>query len=189
MNAAKSQVKFTYEDYRTLPESMAERYELLDGELVMVPSPTVGHQRASRNLETLLWGFVRERRLGEVLYAPCDVVLGEGKDRQVVQPDLFFVSSQRRHIVMEGEIRGAPDLVVEILSPATAERDRGYKRTLYARHGVQEYWLVDPDARTIEVFVPGEEGLVCQHVYRDPETLTSTLIEGLRLGLDQVFTP
>ena len=85
--------------------------------------------------------------------APFDVVLS---DTDVVQPDILFVSNERMGIVTEDNIQGAPDLVIEILSPSTAERDRTFKRSLYARHGVREYWLVDPDARSVEVLVLGE---------------------------------
>ena len=113
----KPRVKFTYEDYKSLPESETKRYELLGGELVEVPSPTEYHQRISMNLEFILQQFVRERDLGRVYHTPLDVVLGEGDEREVVQPDLFFISKERSRIIAEEEIRGAPDLVVEITSP------------------------------------------------------------------------
>ena len=100
-------------------------------------------------LSTQLNMFIKERALGELFSAPCDVVLS---DSDVVQPDLLFVSREREHLLSGGEnVRGAPDLVIEILSPATADRDRGYKRELYGRHGVTEYWLVDPIAETVSV--------------------------------------
>ena len=92
--------------------------------------------------------------MGEVYVAPFDVVLS---DTDVVQPDVLFVSKRRSDIITPDNIRGAPDLVVEILSPATAERDRTIKLDLYAQHGVQEYWIVDPDAKSITVLVRGGE--------------------------------
>ena len=183
----KAVIKFTYKDYKSLPESERERYELLEGELVMVPSPTPYHQRISRNLEWHLWGFVRARQLGEVLAAPCDVVLGERGEERVVQPDIIFISKAREEIIQEEEVRGAPDLVIEVLSPATAERDRTYKRTLYARHGVKEYWLVDPETKTIEVLELGERGYERAGLYKGDEVLTSPLLPGLRVPLSEVF--
>ena len=140
-------VKFTYEDYRTAPPD--KRYELLDGDLTMVPAPNLRHQKVQFRLGRELGNFIVEHALGEFFYAPCDVVLS---DTDVVQPDLLFVSREREHLLSGGEnVRGAPDLVVEILSPATADRDRGYKRQLYGRHGVTEYWLVDPTAETVSI--------------------------------------
>ncbi len=187
MGEPKAKIRFTYEDYKTLPESETKRYELLGGELVMVPSPTEAHQRISGNLEFVLRQFVRERRLGQVYDAPLDVVLGEGEEREVVQPDIFFISRERSHIIAEEEIRGAPDLVVEITSPATADRDRGYKKTLYARHGVREYWIVDPQEETIEVFTLGERGFQGVATYRKGEVLHSPLLAGLAIALGEVF--
>src|SRR5262249_54186269 len=110
---------FTYEDYLLLPED--RRYEIVDGELYMTPSPATYHQRILRQLERALGEYVEGRRLGEVLFAPCDVVLSE---TDIVQPDVLFVSSGRASIIGEKYISAAPDLVVEILSPATAQRDQ-----------------------------------------------------------------
>jgi Uma2 family endonuclease len=112
------------------------------------------HQRISRNLEYRLVQFVREGGLGQVFDSPIDVVLGEGKAREVVQPDIVFLSRDREYFVHDDEIRGAPDLVVEILSPGTEKSDKGYKMRLYARYGVREYWIVEPKARMVEVYTP-----------------------------------
>ena len=180
-------IKFTYEDYKSLPESETKRYELLGGDLVLVPSPTEYHQRISGNLEFVLRQFVREKGLGRVYHAPLDVVLGEGEEREVVQPDIFFISKERFQIIAEEEIRGAPDLVIEITSPATEDRDRHYKKTLYARHGVREYWIVDPEARKVEVFALGEKGFELVRAYEAGEALRSPLLEGLEVDLNEVF--
>lgn len=185
---SKTKVKFTYNDYKSLPESETKRYELLKGELVMVPSPTFDHQRISRNLQLLLWEFVRERSLGEVLDAPMDVVFGEGKEREITQPDIFFVSKERKGIISEQEIRGAPDLIIEIISPATEKRDRGYKRTLYAHFGVKEYWLVDPNRKMVEVLTLEEKGFEQSGLYGEKEAVVSPLLEDLNIDLKQVFS-
>lgn len=184
---AKAAIKFTYEDYKNLPESETERYELLEGDLVMVPSPNFEHQSISSHLEFLLYEFVRKRDLGVVLYAPFDVVLGEAGEEHVVQPDLLFVSKERKRIIREGEIRGAPDLVVEILSPYTGQRDRTVKKKLYARYGVKEYWLVEPEEETIEILTLGRRGYERVALYKKADTLTSPLLPGLKIPLREVF--
>ena len=176
-------VKFTYEDYQHTPED--KRYELLDGELVMVPAPNLGHQRIGAKLGTRLYTFVEEMGLGEVFFVPCDVVLS---NTDVVQPDLLFVSNERAHLLLGGDnVRGVPDLVVEILSPSTAGQDRTLKRALYVKHGVKEYWLVDPDARTVTVLLLGEDAFEVEAIYGEGQTMTSSTLAGFSLGLNEIF--
>ena len=177
-------VKLTYEDYRTAPAD--RRYELLDGDLIMVPAPNLKHQKVQRHLGQRLSQFIAERDLGEFFFAPCDVVLS---DTDVVQPDLLFVSGEREHLLSGGDnVRGAPDLVVEILSPATADRDRGYKRALYGRHGVTEYWLVDPTAETVSIHRQQAGALTVTQSFGREETLRSPLLAGLELHVDDIFS-
>ncbi len=140
-------LKLTYEDYAKTPEG--ERWELIDGELNMSPSPKRAHQRNQVKLGTRMSFFAEEKDLGEV-YFDFDVALS---DTDTVRPDLLFVSKERLHIITEDNVRGAPDLVVEIRSPSTARQDWTVKRELYARHGVKEYWLVDPEAATVAVLL------------------------------------
>ena len=184
MITAQPTFKFTYEDYRTAPPD--RRYELLDGDLLLTPAPNLKHQEVQFRLGSRLGQFILERALGKFFFAPCDVVLS---DTDVVQPDLLFVSRERRHLLSGGDnVRGAPDLVVEILSPATAHRDRGYKRALYAKHGVQEYWLVDPAAETASILLPLDGELAPAHTFGRNETLRSPLLAGFELDLDDVFS-
>ncbi|MFQ6090929.1 MAG: Uma2 family endonuclease [Candidatus Bipolaricaulia bacterium] len=183
MAQPKVQIKFTYKDYKSLPESETKRFELWEGELVMVPSPTTYHQRISKRLEITLIEHIEGSGLGEVLHAPLDVILSE---EIVLQPDIIFIAKEHSEIIAEEGIRGAPDLVVEILSPATAERDRTYKRTLYARYGIREYWLVDPREKTAEVLEWTESGYRRSGLYRDDEVLSSPLLD-LEIELSQVF--
>lgn len=181
-------IKFTYRDYKSLPHSERERFELLEGELIpMAPSPGEPHQWVSIALASMLYQFVRAHQLGRVYEAPFDVVLGEPAEEQVVQPDILFISKTRSEIIHAEEIRGAPDLVVEILSPATAEKDRTYKRTLYAKHGVKEYWLVDPESQAIEVLTLGARGYRRAGLYKRGQTLESPIMVGLKIPLDEVF--
>ena len=122
--------------------------------------------------------------MGRVYHAPFDVVLS---NVDVVQPDLLFVSNERGHIITPANIQGAPDLVVEILSPSTAERDRTFKRTLYAKYGVNEYWMVDTTAKDITVLLLGERGYEIVDTYGEGETLTSPTLESFTLNIGDLF--
>lgn len=154
------EIHFTYQDY--LLTSDDKRYELIEGELLMAPAPDTKHQSISGRLFTRLDRIISRGRLGYLFSAPCDVVLS---DEDVVQPDIFFISSERRGIIGEKNIQGPPDLVIEILSSKTLERDRIIKRKLYAKFGVMEYWIVDPKGETVEVCRLKEKGLVTFRVY------------------------
>ncbi len=106
----------------------------------------------------------------------------------VVQPDLLFVAREREHVLRNGDnVRGAPDVVVEILSPATAARDGTFKRDLYAAHGVKEYWLVDPDAKTVTVLLLEERGFAVTGIYGPGQNLTSPTLHGFTLDPDEIF--
>jgi Uma2 family endonuclease len=142
----------TYEDYCALPDD-GRRHEIIEGELHVTPSPSRAHQQVAASVLVALKPFVTARGLGDVFIAPFDVILEE---TSVVVPDLLFVAAARSGIVTDRGIRGAPDLIVEILSPGTARRDRIEKAQLYARHGVPHYWLVDPEMRILEVYELGE---------------------------------
>src|SRR5205809_5453135 len=138
----------TYADYCALPDD-GLRYEIVDGLLFAEPSPRRAHQNAVGNLFVILHAHVRAHDLGEVYVAPFDVILDP---RTTVVPDLVFVVRDRLEIIAERGVEGAPDLLVEVLSPGTARRDRVRKLNAYARHGVRHYWLLDPEAKTGEAF-------------------------------------
>ena len=182
MATAKTRVRFTYEDYLNTPED--KRYELLDGELIMVPSPNWPHQRTELKLGSRVIWFVERHDLGEVATAPMDVVLS---DTDVVQPDVLFISRERTSIIGHNAIYGAPDLVVEILSPSTTRRDLTFKRELYAKHGVKEYWQVNIDERRITVLSLGDNDYEVAAVYGIGETLTSPALPGFALAIDEIF--
>ena len=175
-------IKFTYDDYLNTPED--KRYELLDGDLVALPTPKEFHQRVSIQLGTKLVQFAVENRLGRVYHAPFDVVLS---DMDVVQPDLIFVSNERTDIITSANIQDAPDLVVEILSPSTAARDKTFKRSLYARHGITEYWMVDLTEKTITILRLGERGFEVVDTYSEGAILASPTLQGFTLSLDDIF--
>ena len=180
--ATQGAVRLTYTDYCATPDD--ERYELLGGNLMMVPAPNMKHQKVLLTLARKLGDFTEEHRLGNVYVAPCDVVLS---DTDVVQPDVLFISRAREHILTDDNVRGAPDLVIEILSPSTAERDLGYKHDLYGRHGVLEYWIVDPMAETVAVHRQGDGRLEAAETLGRGNILRTALFEGLELVLDDIF--
>ena len=170
----------TYEDYLKTPDD--ERWELLDGELLMVPSPNTAHQTVTGNLFIYLSIFVKERDLRRVFVAPYDVILSP---HNVVQPDVLFVPDEQRSIVTADNVKGAPALVIEVTSPSTAARDRDSKRRVYAQNGVREYWLADSGKQSISVMVRQGEEFWEVGVYGPEDVLTSPGLPGLALeGLD-----
>ena len=182
MATQRSGTLVTYEDYCNLPDD--ERYEIIDGELIMVAAPRRVHQASSRNIGTPLDTYVKANRLGEMYYAPTDVILS---DINVVQPDILFVSNARAHILADEGIRGAPDLVVEILSPSTARLDKVRKRELYARFRVPEYWQADVDDLNVLVLSLAGDDYETVGVYGLGETLVSPLLPGFTLDIDDIF--
>ena len=138
----------TYEDYAALPAD-GRRYEIHEGELSVTPAPGTRHQEVKANLFVALYHHVKEHGLGKLFDAPTDCLLSE---TTVVQPDIVFIETGRLPIIRERGIEGIPTLVVEVLSPSTAQMDRGSKGQLYARHAVPVYWIVDPEARTVDAY-------------------------------------
>lgn len=141
-------VVLTYHDYAALPND-GRRYEIHDGELSVTPAPGLKHQELLGNLFVALHLHVAARGLGKIFVAPVDVILS---DTSIVQPDIVFVATDHQGRMSDRGIEGAPTLAIEVLSPSTRTIDRHTKMQLYARHGIPWYWLVDPDARTVEVF-------------------------------------
>ena len=174
--------RLTYQDY--LSTSDDERYELLDGQLVMVPAPNMDHQDIVTNLGTALSVFVKEQELGRLYFGPTDVVLS---DTDVVQPDLIFVSKDREQVRTPANIQGAPDLIVEILSPSSATRDWRDKRELYARRGVKEYWVVDPSNKIVSIMLLQDGVLEIKGAYVAGDTVASSTLEGFSVALDDIF--
>jgi Uma2 family endonuclease len=177
-----ARVIWTYSDYRGLPDD-GNRYEIIDGDLHVTPAPTTTHQTVSKRIQLALMLQVEEPGQGIVFNAPIDVIFSE---MQAVQPDLLVVRSERRAIISERGIEGAPDLVVEILSPSTETRDRTQKSKLYASHGVAEYWLVDCSAHAVEVLALAPEGYVRHRRYGPGERVESEVFE-VGIELDAVF--
>jgi Uma2 family endonuclease len=179
-------LKLTYEDYLYFPDD-GKRHELIDGEHYVTPAPNLKHQTSVGKLHFWLIGFVSPRKLGQVWVAPVDVLLS---DHDVVQPDLVFLSKDRMDLAADGaNVKGAPDLVVEILSPATRRKDAITKRHLYEKYGVTEYWLVDPELETVEVYrlTNGRYRREAELSAERGDILTSSLFPGLEIALTEIF--
>lgn len=176
------QDRHTYEDYQQLPEGAP--YELIRGHLVMSPSPSIEHQRLVRILSRAVDDHIRGANEGEMFFAPMDVRLS---DDTVVQPDVLYVSAERADRVKEEEIEGAPDLVIEVVSPSTSHVDTFDKKQLYETHGVREYWIVDPDTETVEGGTPGDDGYVLHQRHVETGTVSSTLLTDFTVDLSTLF--
>jgi Uma2 family endonuclease len=175
--------RWTFEELAAeLPESN-QPTELWDGELVMSPSPSFFHQEIVVRFHDLLRAWLREHDSGKTGIAPLDMIL---TSRRVVQPDVFFVLNERLSILQD-RLRGAADLVVEVISPESRRRDRIDKRDLYEQHGVREYWLIDPEAQTVEVLhlESGEYKLVGR--WHPGETAQSRLLKGFHVAVSDLF--
>ena len=174
--------KYTYEDYLKTPDD--KRYELIEGELLMTPSPVPGHQRISRKIAVRLERFITEKNLGEVFYAPCDVHLD---DENVLQPDILFIARERLDIIGDKNIQGAPDLVIEIISESSAYRDMVQKKKLYVRFGIKEYWIVIPEEGSIEIFILKNDTYQSYKNYTREDILESPSLKGLTIALKEIF--
>src|SRR6185295_6520183 len=156
-----------------------KRHEIIDGDHYATTTPVLKHQTVVGNLAVDLSGFARPRQLGRIWIAPVDVVLS---DHDVVQPDLIFLAEERRYLAADGvNVKGAPDLVVEVFSPATRRTDAITKRNLYQKYGVQEYWLVDPELEIIQVhrLTEGFYRREAELSTEQRDVLTSPLFPGL----------
>jgi len=184
--ASSAAVKLTYDDFVHFPDD-GQRHELIDGEHYVTPSPNTRHQQISGNLFLLIGAWLEDHPIGEVLYAPYDVVFSEF---DVVEPDLLYLSNERAAQVLTPlHAKGVPELVVEIGSKGTRKRDETIKRRLYERTGVSEYWLVDPMRDVVRRY--RRDG----QAFAEPlelsraagDILTTPLLPGLALPLARIF--
>ena len=174
--------RLTYDDYCLLPNN-GRRYEIIDGELFVTPSPRRAHQKVVTQLSRVLGNFVETRGCGEVYVAPFDVVFSF---HDVVEPDILYVSKERAAVVTEKNVQGAPDLVVEVLSESTAKIDRTTKLKLYARYGVAEYWVIDPATYSAEIYQLAPGGYELAALLDSSQSLTSPLLPGFTLPLTKL---
>lgn len=185
MKGTTSGVKLTWDDYVQLPDD-GKRHELIDGEHFVTPAPTRRHQTIVMNLGGRIWQHLQRHPTGSVFNVSLDVILSA---HDVVQPDLLYFSRERGATFEPSRwVKGAPNLVVEVASPSTRRRDETLKRHLYERHGVDEYWLVDPEAETILVLrLDGETYREAARLSGSGDLLATPLLPGLELALGEVF--
>jgi Uma2 family endonuclease len=173
----------TRHEYALIPVG-APNYQLIEGDLVMAPSPGSYHQDILLNLATLFRDYLRKHPIGKIYVAPLDTYLS---DINVYQPDLLFIRKENLGIIEEHGIEGAPDLAIEILSKSSAKYDLGTKRSVYARTGVEELWIIDPAKRTLSLFRLAENADTPIATYKAKQKFTSEMLPGLTLDLTAVF--
>jgi Uma2 family endonuclease len=186
VNPTNPGVKLTYDDFVLFPDD-GKRHELIDGEHYVTPSPNLKHQKVSSNLYFLIRLWLESHPVGELFYAPFDVVFSRF---DVVEPDLLYVSNARaKEILTPANVKGVPELVIEIGSPSTRKRDETIKRRLYERSGVSEYWVVNPDVDVIRVFShDGDRFGQAHELSLDAgDVLTTPLLPGLDIPLARIF--
>ncbi len=174
----------TYDDLVQMPDD-GQRYEIIDGELIVSPAAIANHQRVLKRLVRVFDDFANATGSGEVFFAPFDVQLGY---HDIVEPDLLFIASDQGRVPGEQhKFEGAPVLVLEVISPSSRQTDRVRKMALYARSGVLEYWIADPEHRTLVVnFLEGQT-----YVSVSPDSggrLASRVLSGLRVDPAEVFS-
>jgi Uma2 family endonuclease len=174
--------KATYDDYVLLPEGA--KYQLIDGEIVEMPTPIVAHQIAVTNVAVMLHEVVMKKKLGRVLVAPMDVFLD---NHNTFQPDVMFISNERLAIIGTDMVRGAPDLVVEVLSPSTAYYDLRKKMPIYFKYGVKECWIIDVSEGVVEryAWLDGEPKRISKS--KGSEKITTPILPDFEISTEQIF--
>jgi len=184
---AGADARLTYDDLLLLPDD-GLRHEIIDGVHYVTAAPNVRHQLVVGRLHGEIYGYLKAHPgAGTLLTAPTDVVLSR---HDVVEPDLLFVAADQTGVVTDANLQGAPALVVEVLSPSTRKRDAQTKRQLFARSGVREYWLVDPELDAVQVYRRQDDGTfvrVAELSAEDDHALTTPLLPGWSLGLRELF--
>jgi Uma2 family endonuclease len=177
--------RYTYDQLLAEMPETNQPHELWDGELMVMPSPAFAHQEIVLNFYRQLFAWVAARSLGKVVTAPMDMVLSP---HRAVQPDVLFISKERLSII-QNQVRGPADLVVEVISLGSRQRDRIEKRDLYEQYGVKEYWIVDPESEMIEVLVlvNGRYELGCRVGIEG--TAASRLMPGFEVSSRSLFRP
>ena len=174
----------TYEDYCLLPDD-GKQYQVIEGELFLSPAPRTTHQDIIVNLMTLLHTHVKAHSLGKVYVAPTDVLLSP---TTVVQPDILFIRRENMGIITELNIQGPPDLCIEVLSPSTESVDRERKMTVYARYGVQEYWIINPVRQMVSIYVRDGGMFALKAEATGNDTITSDVMTSFQTSARSIFT-
>ena len=172
----------TYKDYEELPEGAP--YQLIGGELVMTPAPVPYHQIIIGGIFLKLSKYIEKNNMGSVILSPVDVYFSE---TDTYQPDIIFIGKNRLDIIGEKKIEGPPDLIIEILSPATAYYDLRAKKDVYEQSGVKEYWIVDPIQKAIEVFVNKKGKFELLGSAKVEGAVKSDILKGLSIEVKEIF--
>jgi Uma2 family endonuclease len=183
---ASSRVKLTYDDFVLFPDD-GKRHEIIDGEHYVTPSPNTRHQQILLNLVLAIGSWLETHPMGRIFFAPFDVIFS---DFDVVEPDLLYISNQRAaEVLTDTHVRGTPELVVEVGSPGTRQRDETIKRRLYERAGVDEYWVVDPDLDIVRIYRRGGDafGRAIELSREAGDVLTTPVLPGLDIPLARIF--
>jgi Uma2 family endonuclease len=173
----------TVAEYKSLPES-GPRYQLIEGDLYRAPAPNRFHQDISRNLMVLLANYLSTQPIGVLYDAPFDVFLSEV---DVFQPDLLIVLNENRGILTDAGAEGAPDLVVEVLSAKTRQLDLVHKKRVYARMGIKELWIIDPEQKNMTVYRFDQDPTDPVATIAGQEEISSPLLPGFKIALQDVF--
>jgi Uma2 family endonuclease len=173
----------TVADYKVLPET-GPQYQLVEGSLHMAPAPSRFHQDISRNIQVLIANWIEAGGGGKIYTAPFDVYLDE---TNVFQPDHVYISEQNIGILTDAGAEGAPDLIVEILSPSTRNIDLGPKKKVFARHGVREMWIIDPEPKTIAQYFLPVDAEKPARIFSESDSFTSEILPGLTIEGPKVF--
>ena len=173
--------KHTLADYMQLPEGA--KYQLIKGEIIEMPSPTDTHQKILLFLTLKLGNYLMKNNIGVMRFAPLDVHLD---DENVFQPDLLFIANENKHIIKD-RVYGAPDMVLEVLSPSTAYYDWEDKKEIYAKYGVKEYWIVNPQKQYIEIYKNNHAAFELVSKTKDTGLIKSEVIVGFEFELNEMF--
>jgi Uma2 family endonuclease len=179
--------KITVKEFRAMefPENDYYIYELINGIIMKKAAPKPIHQEISSELEFAIKLFLKNNDIGKMYHAPIDVFFD---DENQTQPDILFIKKDREFIIDKQEgIMGAPDLIVEILSPGSYKADKIDKKNLYERFGVKEYWIIDPNNKVVEAFVMNDNAYVLQYILENDGQLASTVLTGFTMDIKTLF--
>ncbi len=168
-----------------IPEGDTSIYELVNGTIVKRASPHSIHQIVVSNIHFLLRQYIDPRALGRVLVAPLDVYFEE---ENVPHTDVFFIKKDREKIIeLNGPVWGSPDLIVEVISEGTAKNDRFFKKNLYEKFNVQEYWIADPPSKSVEIYTLVDGSYKLLDIVEIDGILKSQLIDGFEVNVKDIF--
>lgn len=174
----------TYADYARLTPPDSGNYELQNGKIIFMPTPTPLHQRISRKLSTRLDIFIEKNNCGEMFTAPIDTIF---TPHDTFQPDILFIDKYRLEIIGAKNIEGVPDLIIEIVSPGNSQKEMSYKKYVYETSGVREYWLIHPEKKTVTQYENIENELVRLNVLNIDDLLKSKVVEGFEIKVREIF--